>query len=152
MSEPGARARSPRAPAGVAAAPLVAGVALTAGAGLALLLGGFLLSWALAVGAAAALVFGCGAVWLAGDDALVARSVLAAVVALLGFVGVSAAMTLTHLESLPAQIEAATLEPLGVETVEEARARLMPRWVTLGAAALGTLGVWIVAIRRHRRA
>ena len=30
MSEPGARARSPRAPAGVAAAPLVAGVALTA--------------------------------------------------------------------------------------------------------------------------
>ncbi|MCA9611771.1 MAG: hypothetical protein H6721_10895 [Sandaracinus sp.] len=123
-------------------APLVLGLALTTGAGLGLGLGPYLVGWGLVVAALLASV--TFAVGLSRDpgDANLHAALLAVGGLVLAFLAVNVPFTWDSLVHLDARFAASLLEPLGVESPEEARALLLPRWVAVGVVGVAA---WVAA-------
>lgn len=127
--------------------PLVLGVAATTGVALGVALGPFLIGWGLVVACAVAGgVFAVGLARDAGDTSL-RGALLGLGMLTLGFVASSVPVTLDGLSRLNPRFALELLDPLDVQTAEEARAILVWRWVALGAIGIGSL----VAAWRWRR-
>jgi hypothetical protein len=112
--------------------PLGWSLGITVGAALAAFMGGYVPSWGVALApAAATLVFSVGAFRLPEDDTLawVLRVTLALTV---GFVAVTAPVTLSRLgESPEAALEAEEL--LSVRGIDEVEAKLRAMWIVMGS-------------------